>query len=107
LNPQYIVAFVTSKDLAEAKKISKTLLDEKLVACVNVVKGVSSFFWWEGKLDKADEALLIIKSRRSCLQKIIKCVKKTHSYTNPEIIALPIIGGNKDYLKWINESVQK
>jgi periplasmic divalent cation tolerance protein len=72
---------------------------------VNVVPKVTSRFWWQGKIDSADESLLIIKTRSSALPDIIKIVKKNHSYSVPEIIALPIIEGNEDYLAWINNEV--
>ncbi len=102
-----IVVFVTVKDKKEAKFIAGGLLKEKLAACVNIVDNIESLFWWQGKIDNARECLLIIKSRESLLKKIIKKVKDLHSYTCPEIIALSIIGGNKDYLDWIEDSVKK
>ena len=100
----YIVIFITAKNGREANKIAARLVKDKLIACVNIVKGVKSIFWWEGKVDEAGETLLILKSKKSCFQKIVKTVKALHSYTVPEIIALPIVGGNKDYLDWIGES---
>ena len=100
----YVVILVTAKDIAEANKIADGLVEDKLAACVNIVQAVRSLFWWEGKVDKADEVLLVIKSLKRHLQKIIKKVKSLHSYTVPEIIALPIIGGNKDYLDWVKNS---
>ncbi len=103
----HIVILVTTKDVAEANKIAGKLVAAKLVACVNIVNSVKSLFWWEGKVDKADEALLIIKSRKRYLPAIIKEVKLLHSYTVPEVIALPIVGGNKDYLNWVNQSTQR
>jgi periplasmic divalent cation tolerance protein len=101
---QMVVVFVTAKDVGEAQKISQRLLEEKLAACVNIVKDVQSFFWWDGKIDQAQEALLVIKSKRALFPKIIKAVKAAHSYSVPEIIALPIIDGSKDYLQWIKET---
>jgi len=103
----YTVVLITAKDYEEARKISDALLQEKLIACANIVQGVKSLFWWEGKIDNADEALVVIKTKRNCLKEIIQRVKKLHSYSNPEVIALPIIEGNKDYLKWMDESVKK
>jgi periplasmic divalent cation tolerance protein len=100
----YIVVFITAKNVREPNRIAAKLIEDKLVACANVVKGVKSIFWWEGKVDKADEALLILKSKKSCFQKVVKAVKSLHSYKVPEIIALPVIDGNKDYLNWIGES---
>ena len=75
------------------------------MACVNIVPKVSSHFWWEDKLDSAEECLLIVKTKSSLLPEIIALVKGVHSYDVPEIIALPIIGGNQDYLHWIEESL--
>ena len=101
----HIVIFVTTKNVREANKIAAKLVEDKLIACANVVKGIKSIFRWEGKVDKADEVLLVLKSKKSCFAEIVKTVKLLHSYKVPEIIALPIIDGNKDYLKWVNESV--
>jgi len=101
----HIIVFVTASGKAEAKKIAEALLKHKCAACVNIIKNIESFFWWQGKIDKADEALLVIKTKKTKLAQIIKLVKSVHSYEVPEIIALPIIGGEKKYLKWINESV--
>ncbi len=100
----YIIVLVTAKNVREANKIASKLVEGKLIACANIVKGVKSIFRWQGKIDKADETLLILKSRKSCFAKIVKTIKKYHSYDVPEIIALPIIDGNKDYLNWIKEN---
>ena len=100
----YIVVFITAKDADEANRIAEKLVEEKLAACVNIVSSIKSIFWWEGKVDRADEALLILKSQKNLLNKIIKTVKSLHSYTVPEVIALPVVGGNADYLKWVKAS---
>ncbi len=103
----YIVIFITAANKKEAQRIAGELLKHKLVACVNIVDKIDSFFRWQGKIDTAKEALLIVKSSKSKLAQIIKLVKSIHSYKVPEIIALPIIGGLKSYLKWIGESVSE
>ena len=100
------VVFVTCSGKEEAEKISKTLVKEKLAACVNVVSTVKSFFWWEGKVDEAEEHLLIIKTSVEKMEKLIEKVKELHSYSVPEIISLPILEGNKEYLKWIEDSLK-
>jgi len=97
------VIFVTAGHKKEAEKIASALIKEKLAACVNIIQGVHSLFWWRGKVDKAREILLIIKTRKTLLPQVIKKVKSLHSYSVPEIIALPIIAGNKEYLKWLSE----
>ena len=100
-----VVVFITSTD-EEAHKIAKALLMQKKAACVNIVPRVSSFFWWQDKLDSAQESLLIIKTKASLLNEIVTLVRQVHSYDVPEIIALPIVGGNQDYLEWIGKEVK-
>lgn len=104
---QYIVVFITTKDRQEADCISGLLLEKKLAACVNIVPEVHSAFFWEGKIDSATEALLVIKSRSDLLDPLVRTVRATHSYSICEIIALPIMGGNEDYLKWIDDSLKE
>ena len=101
----YVVVFITTKDAEEAEKIGKTLVKRRQAACVNIIPEVSSHFWWKDKLDASQESLLVVKTRGSLLPDIIKSVKKMHSYSVPEIIALPIVGGNPDYLDWIDSEV--
>ena len=101
----YIVIFITTATAEEAQQISQVLLNQRKTACVNIVPKVSSLFWWQDKFDSAQESLLIIKTKAALLPEIISLVKKVHSYEIPEIVALPIIGGNRDYLEWIGRSV--
>ena len=107
MNTSYVVIFITAKDVDEAKKIARRLLEEKLIACANILSGVRSLFWWQGKVDDAEEALLIMKTRQRLFPKIRKTVQSLHSYDVPEIIALPLVDGNKEYLHWIDESVRE
>lgn len=102
----YIVLFITTATAKEAQQISRTLLNQRKAACVNIVPKVSSFFWWQDKLDSAQESLLIVKTKASQLNEIVRLVQELHSYDVPEIIALPIIGGNQDYLEWIEKEVK-
>jgi periplasmic divalent cation tolerance protein len=102
----YSVIFVTAANAEEAQKIADRLIQDRLAACVNIVDNIKSIFWWKGKPDAGREALLIIKSKKSRLAKIIKTVKRLHSYELPEIIALPIIAADKKYLRWIDESLR-
>jgi len=102
-----IVVFITTANAEEAQRIADVLLNERKAACVNIVPGVSSFFWWQGKVDSAQESLLIVKTKASVLNQIVNLVKEHHSYDVPEIIALPIIGGNRDYLEWLGKEVKQ
>lgn len=90
--------------MEEGEKIARSLVDHHLAACVNIVPSVKSLFFWEGKRDEASEVLLVAKGRRDLLNKTINHIKEIHSYKVPEIIALPIIGGSEEYLKWVEES---
>lgn len=99
-----IVVLVTCSSKKEAVAIVNALLRKKLIACANLIAGVESKFRWKGKIDKAKEVLVILKTRREYFRRIEKEVKRIHSYEVPEIVALPVIEGSKIYLDWINES---
>lgn len=90
-----IIIFITVGTKKEAHRIADLLLSERKAACVNIVPKINSFFWWQDKLDSAQESLLIVKTKVSVLNEIVGLVRETHSYEIPEIIALPIIGGNQ------------
>lgn len=98
----HIAIFITTGSIDEARRIGISLLEQKLAACVNIVPGVESHFRWENQIESETENFLVVKTRKSRLAKITAAVKKLHSYDVPEIIALPIIGGNPDYLDWID-----
>ncbi len=103
---KYIVIFVTCANREEGEKISHSLVEKKLVACVNLIPEITSRYWWQEKIEVSSETLLIIKTKKSLFKQIVAEVKKLHSYTVPEIIALPIIDGNKNYLDWIKDSLK-
>lgn len=98
-----IVVLISVASRQEADRIAHRLVEDRLAACVNIVPQVRSLFTWEGKLSEEDEVLLVVKSRRSRFRELTGAVKKLHSYSVPEIIALPILEGNADYLQWIND----
>ncbi|MDD4858602.1 MAG: divalent-cation tolerance protein CutA [Dehalococcoidales bacterium] len=103
----FIIVFVTTSSKAEAQKISRALLEAHQAACVNIIPAVDSHFWWQNKIENAQECLLVVKSRAALLGEIISTVKKMHSYSVPEIIAMPIIGGNPDYLQWLANNTKQ
>lgn len=103
LSKKYAVVFVTAENIKAARKIAQGVVRERLVACVNIVDNIESVYWWQGKIEKAKECLLIMKTKMSLTKRVIKKVKSLHSYTVPEIIFLPIIEGNPDYLKWVEK----
>ena len=99
---EHIVVFITAADDEEAGLISRVLLEQRKAACVNIVPGISSLFWWQDSIDSAQESLLVVKTRAVLLDEIVQLVKEIHSNDVPEIIALPIVGGNQDYLEWVD-----
>jgi periplasmic divalent cation tolerance protein len=105
-NDQKIVIFITTGTDGEARRVAEALLEQRKAACVNIVPTVTSLFWWEDRIDSDQEGLLIVKSKASLLDEIVSLVKGVHSYDVPEVIALPIIGGNADYLQWIGKVTQ-
>lgn len=102
----YVVVFITVDSQETARKITDKLLTERKAACVNIIPKVESQYWWQGKIESTNELLLIVKTHAVLLEELIALVKQNHPYSVPEIIALPIIGGNKDYLKWIDRETE-
>lgn len=100
-----IVVLVTAGSQEEAGRIAETLVAEMLAACVNLIPGVTSVYRWEGKVQRDREWLLVIKSRQDVLDDLVQRVLLLHSYEVPEIIALPLVGGSQDYLRWIDGEV--
>jgi len=98
-----IIVLVTCGSEEEAVKISNALVEEKLASCVNLIPPIRSIYRWEGKIWDEKEWLLFIKTQRKKFDKLEKKVKSLHSYTVPEIIALPIIEGSSSYLEWLVE----
>jgi periplasmic divalent cation tolerance protein len=102
-----IVVLVTCGSAKEARRIARSLVDQGLAACVNILEvPVRSIYRWKGRVESAKESLLLIKSSRQRFAALEDVVRKRHSYQVPEIIALPIDRGSRDYLAWLSESVR-
>jgi periplasmic divalent cation tolerance protein len=100
---EYTVILITAPSTETAKEIARALLDAKLAACVNIIPVVNSLYIWEGEIYDEDEVLLIVKTRAELLDEgLIPTVQRVHPYKVPEIIALPIVKGAKNYLDWID-----
>ncbi len=97
--------YITCNKKKEARFISETLIKRKLIACANIIDNVESIFFWNKKVNRSKEALIVGKTMNKNVQKIIKLVKKIHSYENPCVIFFDIKNGNIDFLKWIIKSV--
>ena len=101
--PESLVVFVTCGSEEEGLKIAHALIEERLAACVNLMSPIRSIYRWEGKVWDEKEWLLLIKTQRARLEDVERRVKALHSYSIPEIIALPIIEGSSSYLNWLTE----
>jgi len=98
-----IVVFITVSSEDEAAKIAKALVENKLAGCVNIIKNIRSIYSWQGKIEDEPEVLMIAKTQKHLFDSLMKKVKELHSYSVPEIIALPIVEGSEEYLKWLRE----
>jgi len=102
----YNIVIMTASNKEEAVKIIRTLLEERLIACANIMGPVSSFFWWKGKIEEEEEVLVIMKSHETLFKKLLKRVTELHSYDIPEILALPIVEGSQSYLDWMKACLE-
>ena len=102
-----IVVMITAGSAEEAERVGGALLEARLVACVNALADVRSDYWWQGRREQAREVLLVAKTRRSLFPQVLEVVRAHHSYEVFEAVALPIVEGNPDYLKWIEESTRE
>ena len=101
MNSDYIIVLVTTTDKPQAEKIAQALLNEHLIACANIIGPVTSFFNWGGKMDCADEYLMVMKSRKDLFDEVAGRVKSLHSYEVPEVLAVPIVAGSEAYFDWM------
>ncbi len=102
---EYIVVLCTCPDLDVSEKIANHLVENKIAACVNITSKINSVYFWQGVVERDTEYLLIIKTKSKLFEKLENEIKSLHPYTVPEIIAMPVILGSKDYLNWIDETV--
>jgi periplasmic divalent cation tolerance protein len=101
------MVFVTSKSSAEARRIGRAMVTSRLAACANVLPGkIESIYRWRGKVERARETLLLLKTTRGRWPKLRDAIRRAHSYDVPEIVAMPIVAGLNEYLEWIGESVE-
>lgn len=103
--PEQVVVLMTAGSQEEADQIAEGLVAESLAACVNIVPGVTSVYRWQGGVERDQEWLLVAKSHREALDRLVQRVQELHSYDVPEIIALPLTGGSEAYLRWIDAEV--
>lgn len=95
--------YITVGSADEARALGRALVHERLAASANVIEGVTSFFWWQGELREASEAVLVAKTKSALVPRVIARVKALHSYDCPCVLSLPVEDGNPDYLDWVAE----
>jgi periplasmic divalent cation tolerance protein len=103
---RFIQVLTTVDNIETARKIADLLVERRLAACVQIAGPVQSVYRWEGKVERAEEWQLIVKTRSAFYKKIEKAIREAHPYLVPEIIAFPVSNGGADYLKWINASTR-
>lgn len=98
---EYRSVYITTSNKDEARRIGKQLVTDRLAACVNILDGMNSIYWWDGEIQDDQEAVLIAKTRKDLMPNLIEKVKQLHSYDVPCVVSLPVMEGNPDYLQWI------
>lgn len=98
-----MLLYITAGSAEEAASIARDLLDDRLIACANIIDGAKSLYRWDGKIEQESEAVMIAKTREDLVEKVIERVRELHSYDCPCIVALPIVSGNPAFLDWIDE----
>lgn len=104
---EYIQVFTTTERREDAEKIAKALVEKRLAGCTQILGPVLSVYWWKDKIETTQEWLCFIKSKKELYEELEKAIKEIHPYEIPEIVAMPIVAGSKDYLKWLSDELKK
>lgn len=102
----YALVYITASGEKESKKIGRTIVEERLAGCINIISTIESLYWWKGEIEEDKESILLVKTKVSNIENIIKRVKEIHSYENPAILAIPIIEGSKEYLDYLDGEIR-
>jgi len=103
---EYIQVVTAVEKKKDAEKIANILVEKRLAACVQIVGPIKSTYWWKGKIEKAEEWLCVIKSKKGRYEELEKSIKENHPYEVPEIFAMPVVEGSKDYLEWLDKELK-
>ncbi len=104
---QVVIVFVTAPDVEAAERVARGLVEERLAACVNIVPGLRSIYWWEEEVQSSAEVLLLLKARRQDLAVVTQRVRELHPYTVPEVVAVKVEGGLDAYLAWVQRETER
>jgi periplasmic divalent cation tolerance protein len=102
-----VFVYTTYPSVVEAERAGRAIVERRLAACVNILPGMISHYWWEGKVERGEEAVMIFKTRASLAEAVRAAVKETHSYTTPAILVLPLEGGDPSYLNWLMSETEE
>jgi periplasmic divalent cation tolerance protein len=105
--PEYVVVLVTAASAEEGARLGRTLVEERLAACANVIGPIRSIYRWQGAVEEADEHLLLLKARGAEVAALEARVRALHSYDVPEVIALPVTAGSAQYLAWLADATAR
>ncbi|GBF81861.1 divalent-cation tolerance protein CutA [Aphanothece sacrum] len=105
MSDQYIMVITTTSNKEDAEKITRHLLEKRLAACIQIIDSISSYYWWQDKINCDQEWLCLIKSHQSVYDLLEKTIIEIHPYEVPEIIALPIVSESNNYLKWLGNQL--
>src|SRR5580765_8015852 len=104
---QFVMIYTTYPSLVEAERIGKAVLERRLAACVNILPGMISHYWWQGAIERGEEVVMIVKTRASLAEGVRAAVKEMHSYTTPAILVLPVEGGEPGYIDWLMRETEQ
>ena len=104
---EYIQILTTTEKREDAQKIAQILVQKRLAGCVQVIGSISSTYWWKNRIETAEEWLCLIKSEKGLYEELEKTIKEIHPYETPEITAVPIVAGSKEYLGWLDQELKK
>jgi periplasmic divalent cation tolerance protein len=99
-----LLVYVTTETREDALSLGRACVEARLAACANVIDGMHSIYRWQGAVEEATEAVLLLKTQKSCLDALTDLIRERHAYDCPCVVAVPIVGGNAEYLTWIAES---
>jgi len=102
-----VLVYTTYPSIVEAEQAGRAIVEKRLAACVNIIPGMISHYWWEGKVDRGEEVVMIIKTRASLAERVRAAVKEKHSYTTPAVLVLPVESVDPAYHKWLVEETAK
>jgi periplasmic divalent cation tolerance protein len=101
-----VLVYTTWPSIVEAERVGRDIVEKRLAACVNIVPGMISHYWWQDKIERAEETVMLVKTRASLAEAVRQAVKQAHSYTTPAIMVLPVESVDADYYRWIVEEAK-